>query len=252
VCVVEYNCFVELLRIEQCRLELCVRLYIEIVLVEKILAVGVKLNARGNPSCREFPVIPEAGVANFRRIVFIWLDQSHEQQAILLNPELLGFQIPFCRTNNIYILPIPFFFMNLRQIDPLALHLVDRGLWVLAIHVKSQHEQHVNVGTCPQILALLKPRQSAIDKNEAVPLAGRSSINAQLSRQLQSFIPNLCGAAPVRIERYRFLLEDDRVVPRVLVTVVHRRQQRLAVADFLGPCWHRSGQTSDQTNQTHD
>jgi hypothetical protein len=40
--------FVELLRVEQSGLELRVCLYIEIILIENVLAVGIKLNARGS------------------------------------------------------------------------------------------------------------------------------------------------------------------------------------------------------------
>jgi hypothetical protein len=48
ICVATYSCFVELLRVEQSGLELRVCLYIEIILIENVLAVGIKLNARGS------------------------------------------------------------------------------------------------------------------------------------------------------------------------------------------------------------
>ena len=48
ICVAAYSCFVELLRVEQGGLELRVCLYIEIILIENVLAVGIKLNAWGS------------------------------------------------------------------------------------------------------------------------------------------------------------------------------------------------------------
>ena len=46
ICVAAYSCLVELFRIEQSGLELRVCLYIGIILIESVLAVGIKLNAR--------------------------------------------------------------------------------------------------------------------------------------------------------------------------------------------------------------
>ena len=48
ICVAAYSCLVELFRIEQSGLELRVCPYIEIILIESVLAVGIKLNVRGS------------------------------------------------------------------------------------------------------------------------------------------------------------------------------------------------------------
>jgi hypothetical protein len=48
ICVAAYTRLVELLRVEQSGLELRVWLYIEIILIERVLAVRIKLNARGS------------------------------------------------------------------------------------------------------------------------------------------------------------------------------------------------------------
>src|SRR5208282_1322347 len=112
-CVVAYICFVELRGIEEGRVELRVSLDSKIIFVEGVFAIDVKLDARGDPAWRELPIILEAGVVNFRRIVFIRRDQSNEEQMLLLNPELLGLQIAFGGSNYVDILPIPLLFADL-------------------------------------------------------------------------------------------------------------------------------------------
>src|SRR5580692_2507258 len=197
--VVVYLCLVEPRWIKQSRVKLRVSLHIKIIFVEGVVAVGIKLDARGYPACRELPIIPEAGVVNFRRVLFIRFDQSHEEKPLLLDPELFRLRIALRGAYYVNVLPIPLLFMNLRQIESLALRLVDRRLRSLAVHIKSQHQQHVNVRTRPRGFALLKRGQRPINKDEAVSLAGRAPVDAQLSRQLQGLVPDLRLAGAIWI-----------------------------------------------------
>jgi hypothetical protein len=48
ICAAAYSCFVELLRVKQSGLELRACRYIEIILIENVLAVSIILNARGS------------------------------------------------------------------------------------------------------------------------------------------------------------------------------------------------------------
>ena len=112
-----------------------------------------------------------------------------------------------------------------------------------------KHQQHVNERHGGGGLAVSEGRQRAIYKDEAVALAGWALVDAQFPWQEQGFIPDFGLARAVGIECYCVLFEEYRLVPRVLVAVMHRGQQRLSVADFLGARWHSSRQTSDETTE---
>src|SRR5215469_14343173 len=80
----------ELLRIEYRRIELHICANVSVVLGKYLPAIGVHLHPGRNPSSVERLIAREANVIKFAGIAARGLNFAHEQQCILLHPELPG------------------------------------------------------------------------------------------------------------------------------------------------------------------
>ena len=180
----------------------------------------------------QWPIIHETNVVELFRILSP--AQSRAQTtACLGDPELLRRQIPFVRADHISGMPFPTVFAEFRQVVALALHHLGGRIRILRVHIKSEHQQHVDQWTSAGHFSVLNNGRGPIDENVPVSVLRRPNIDTQLSRQQRGFIPCFRTARAVRLISCALLREGERPVPRRLVTVVHRSQQRIAAVNVL-------------------
>src|SRR6185437_12545108 len=104
----------------------------------------------------------------------------------------------------------------------------------LPINIEAQDQQQVNERARGGDLARFEPGHRAIGDQDAVALSRIADVDAQIAGQQGGLVPDLGLAGAVGVVGGAGLLEGERLVPVVLVAVVHRAKQVLAVADLRG------------------
>ena len=90
-----------------------------------------------------------------------------------------------------------------------------------------------------------------IGKDETLHVGGRADVDTQFPRQRCSLVPGFGAAGSVRFVGRTLLREGDRLVPRILVAVMHGAQQIFSIANGLGLDDIRRQQGENQDESLH-
>jgi cob(I)alamin adenosyltransferase len=82
-------------------------------------------------------------------------------------------------------------------------------------------------------LSVSEHRHLAVNQQVTVALARLADVNAQLPGNRQGLIPCFNRAGSVWLVRRAFLRETERLIPRILVTLVHGAKKLSAITDLL-------------------